>query len=160
MKVDKNTGLVEMIMDKLEEKDEGTYTFQLQDGKATNQSSLVLIGDGRLICIMQWAGFSHFSTPTDLPGFLCHNLPASCRTGHVCELKFFKWWEKQELSQKCKILQHVVVCFPVGEMKSPFSWKQVAAPVRAQAAADSAASHLPSYEELHDWGLHIIRQAT
>ncbi|NXN08362.1 MYOM1 protein, partial [Indicator maculatus] len=46
MKVDQKTGLVEMIMDKLEEKDEGTYTFQLQDGKATNQSSLVLIGDG------------------------------------------------------------------------------------------------------------------
>uniref|UniRef100_A0A674GBL9 Myomesin-1 n=1 Tax=Taeniopygia guttata TaxID=59729 RepID=A0A674GBL9_TAEGU len=45
MKVDHNTGLVEMIMDKLEEKDEGTYTFQLQDGKATSQSSLVLIGD-------------------------------------------------------------------------------------------------------------------
>uniref|UniRef100_A0A8D2NHN1 Myomesin-1 n=1 Tax=Zonotrichia albicollis TaxID=44394 RepID=A0A8D2NHN1_ZONAL len=59
MKVDKNTGLVEMIMDKLEEKDEGTYTFQLQDGKATNQSSLVLIGDGRLICIMQGVG-PHF----------------------------------------------------------------------------------------------------
>ncbi|XP_074800649.1 myomesin-1 isoform X2 [Natator depressus] len=45
MKVDHNTGLVEMIMDKLEDSDEGTYTFQLQDGKATNQSSLVLIGD-------------------------------------------------------------------------------------------------------------------
>ncbi|NXI48364.1 MYOM1 protein, partial [Galbula dea] len=45
MKVEQNTGLVEMIMDKLEDKDEGTYTFQLQDGKATNQSSLVLIGD-------------------------------------------------------------------------------------------------------------------
>ncbi|NXJ16233.1 MYOM1 protein, partial [Odontophorus gujanensis] len=45
MKVDQHTGLVEMIMDKLEDKDEGTYTFQLQDGKATNQSSLVLIGD-------------------------------------------------------------------------------------------------------------------
>ncbi|NXN96316.1 MYOM1 protein, partial [Rhinopomastus cyanomelas] len=45
MKVDQKTGLVEMIMDKFEEKDEGTYTFQLQDGKATNQSSLVLIGD-------------------------------------------------------------------------------------------------------------------
>ncbi|KAG6923358.1 myomesin 1 [Chelydra serpentina] len=45
MKVDHNTGLVEMIMDKLEANDEGTYTFQLQDGKATNQSSLVLIGD-------------------------------------------------------------------------------------------------------------------
>ncbi|XP_071593355.1 myomesin-1 isoform X5 [Heliangelus exortis] len=45
MKVDQKTGLVEMIMDTLEDKDEGTYTFQLQDGKATNQSSLVLIGD-------------------------------------------------------------------------------------------------------------------
>ncbi|XP_034618596.1 myomesin-1 isoform X5 [Trachemys scripta elegans] len=45
MKVDHNTGLIEMIMDKIEDNDEGTYTFQLQDGKATNQSSLVLIGD-------------------------------------------------------------------------------------------------------------------
>uniref|UniRef100_A0A8D0GZ81 Myomesin 1 n=1 Tax=Sphenodon punctatus TaxID=8508 RepID=A0A8D0GZ81_SPHPU len=45
MKIDRNTGLVEMIMDRLEDEDEGTYTFQLQDGKATNQSSLVLIGD-------------------------------------------------------------------------------------------------------------------
>lgn len=69
MKVDHNTGLVEMIMDKLEEKDEGTYTFQLQDGKATNQSSLVLIGDGRLISFMQWAGFSLFSTAIDIPIF-------------------------------------------------------------------------------------------
>uniref|UniRef100_A0A669P1Q1 Myomesin 1 n=1 Tax=Phasianus colchicus TaxID=9054 RepID=A0A669P1Q1_PHACC len=47
------TGLVEMIMDKLEDKDEGTYTFQLQDGKATNQSSLVLIGDG-IIVFLGW----------------------------------------------------------------------------------------------------------
>uniref|UniRef100_A0A8B9DDY7 Myomesin-1 n=1 Tax=Anser cygnoides TaxID=8845 RepID=A0A8B9DDY7_ANSCY len=55
MKVDQKTGLVEMIMDKLEDKDEGTYTFQLQDGKATNQSSLVLIGDGKLIYTVQKA---------------------------------------------------------------------------------------------------------
>ncbi|XP_048363866.1 myomesin-1 isoform X2 [Sphaerodactylus townsendi] len=45
MKIDRNTGLIEMLMDRLEDEDEGTYTFQLQDGKATNQSSLVLIGD-------------------------------------------------------------------------------------------------------------------
>lgn len=44
--------------------------------------------------------------------------------------------------------------------KKPFIWEQVAAPVRAQAAADSAASHLPSSQELYDWGLHIIRQDT
>ncbi|CAN9506382.1 unnamed protein product [Ophioblennius macclurei] len=45
MNFDKNTGVIEMIMDSLTPADEGTYSFQLQDGKATNQSSLVLIGD-------------------------------------------------------------------------------------------------------------------
>lgn len=47
MNFDKNTGVIEMIMESLSPADEGTFTFQLQDGKATNQSSLVLIGDGR-----------------------------------------------------------------------------------------------------------------
>lgn len=46
MNFDKNTGVIEMIMESLTPADEGTFTFQLQDGKATNQSSLVLIGDG------------------------------------------------------------------------------------------------------------------
>ncbi|KAM4705415.1 myomesin-1 isoform 2-T2 [Rhinophrynus dorsalis] len=45
MSVDRNTGIVQMVMEKLEDDDEGTFTFQLQDGKANNQSSLVLIGD-------------------------------------------------------------------------------------------------------------------
>ncbi|XP_037135430.1 myomesin-1 isoform X1 [Syngnathus acus] len=45
MNFDKNTGVVELIMESLMPEDEGTFTFQMQDGKATNQSSLVLIGD-------------------------------------------------------------------------------------------------------------------
>ncbi|XP_040209960.1 myomesin-1 isoform X2 [Rana temporaria] len=45
MNLDSKTGIVEMIMDILEDEDEGTFTFQLQDGRATNQSSLVLIGE-------------------------------------------------------------------------------------------------------------------
>ncbi|XDV17709.1 hypothetical protein PO909_023531 [Leuciscus waleckii] len=45
MNFDKNTGIIEMFMESLGNADEGTFTFQLQDGKATNQSSLVLIGD-------------------------------------------------------------------------------------------------------------------
>ncbi|KAF4089395.1 hypothetical protein AMELA_G00066070 [Ameiurus melas] len=45
MNFDKNTGIIEMFMESLGKEDEGTYTFQLQDGKATNQSSLVLIGE-------------------------------------------------------------------------------------------------------------------
>lgn len=34
-------------MDKFTIDNEGTYTVQIQDGKAKNQSSLVLIGDGK-----------------------------------------------------------------------------------------------------------------
>ncbi|XP_056679726.1 myomesin-1 isoform X2 [Monodelphis domestica] len=45
MRMDRNTGIIEMIMEKLQDEDEGTYTFQIQDGKATNKSTLVLIGD-------------------------------------------------------------------------------------------------------------------
>lgn len=47
MHVDRNTGVIEMFMEKLQDEDEGTYTFQIQDGKATGHSTLVLIGDGR-----------------------------------------------------------------------------------------------------------------
>uniref|UniRef100_A0A8D2J898 Myomesin 2 n=1 Tax=Varanus komodoensis TaxID=61221 RepID=A0A8D2J898_VARKO len=42
---DHSTGIVEMVMDRFTIENEGTYTVQLQDGKAKNQSSLVLIGD-------------------------------------------------------------------------------------------------------------------
>ncbi|XP_069368826.1 myomesin-1 isoform X4 [Paralichthys olivaceus] len=45
MNFDKSTGVIEMIMESLTPADEGTFTFQLKDGKATNQSSLVLIGN-------------------------------------------------------------------------------------------------------------------
>ncbi|XP_066552890.1 M-protein, striated muscle isoform X2 [Amia ocellicauda] len=42
---DTSTGIIEMMMDKFTSQSEGTYTVQMQDGKAKNQSSLVLIGD-------------------------------------------------------------------------------------------------------------------
>uniref|UniRef100_H2QE77 Myomesin 1 n=1 Tax=Pan troglodytes TaxID=9598 RepID=H2QE77_PANTR len=45
MHIDRNTGIIEMFMEKLQDEDEGTYTFQLQDGKATNHSTVVLVGD-------------------------------------------------------------------------------------------------------------------
>ncbi|KAJ8378855.1 hypothetical protein AAFF_G00233570 [Aldrovandia affinis] len=45
MNFDKSTGIIEMYMDSLEVQDEGTFTFQLVDGKATGRSSLVLIGE-------------------------------------------------------------------------------------------------------------------
>nr|XP_004662705.2 myomesin-1 isoform X1 [Jaculus jaculus] len=45
MHLDRNTGIIEMFMEKLQDEDEGTYTFQIQDGKANGHSTLVLIGD-------------------------------------------------------------------------------------------------------------------
>ncbi|KAM4557209.1 myomesin 1a (skelemin) isoform 1-T1 [Fundulus diaphanus] len=45
MTFDKTTGLVELFMDSLEVTDEGTFTFNLVDGKAKGTTSLVLIGD-------------------------------------------------------------------------------------------------------------------
>uniref|UniRef100_A0A8C6RBF2 Myomesin 2 n=1 Tax=Nannospalax galili TaxID=1026970 RepID=A0A8C6RBF2_NANGA len=45
IKCDRSTGMIEMVMDRFTIDNEGTYTVQIQDGKAKNQSSLVLIGD-------------------------------------------------------------------------------------------------------------------
>lgn len=45
MNFDKSSGIIEMYMDSLEVTDEGTYTFNLVDGKAKGTTSLVLIGD-------------------------------------------------------------------------------------------------------------------
>lgn len=48
MNFDRSTGIIEMFMDSLEITDEGTFTFNLVDGKATGTTSLVLIGDGKI----------------------------------------------------------------------------------------------------------------
>jgi len=42
---DRTTGIIEMFMDELQVTDEGTFTFNLVDGKVKGQTSLVLIGD-------------------------------------------------------------------------------------------------------------------
>uniref|UniRef100_UPI003AADEF31 M-protein, striated muscle n=1 Tax=Centroberyx gerrardi TaxID=166262 RepID=UPI003AADEF31 len=39
------TGIIQMTLDHFTRADEGTYTVQIHDGKAKNQSSLVLVGD-------------------------------------------------------------------------------------------------------------------
>uniref|UniRef100_UPI00358F10D3 myomesin-1-like n=1 Tax=Myxine glutinosa TaxID=7769 RepID=UPI00358F10D3 len=42
---DPKTGIVEMIVTELKPEDEGTYTVQIQDGRAKNEATLVLIED-------------------------------------------------------------------------------------------------------------------
>lgn len=47
MNFNQSTGIIEMFMDSLEVTDEGTFTFNLVDGKAKGTTSRVLIGDGK-----------------------------------------------------------------------------------------------------------------
>lgn len=44
---DREKGLVEVIIQQLSEEDKGSYTAQLQDGKAKNQITLALVDDGQ-----------------------------------------------------------------------------------------------------------------
>lgn len=44
---DVSTGIIEFIMDRFTEENEGTYSCQITDGGGKAQSSLVLIGDGK-----------------------------------------------------------------------------------------------------------------
>lgn len=44
---DREKGLVEVIIQNLSEDDKGSYTAQLQDGKAKNQITLALVDDGQ-----------------------------------------------------------------------------------------------------------------
>jgi len=40
------SGVIQMTVDHFTRASEGTYTVQINDGKAKTQSSLVLVGDG------------------------------------------------------------------------------------------------------------------
>lgn len=44
---EREKGLVEVIIEPLAEEDKGSYTAQLQDGKAKNQITLALVDDGQ-----------------------------------------------------------------------------------------------------------------
>lgn len=43
---DVGTGIIQMTVEQFTRANEGTYTVQINDGKAKTQSSLVLVGDG------------------------------------------------------------------------------------------------------------------
>lgn len=46
---DKANGLVEILFDQLSREDEGSYTAQLQDGRAKNQFTLVFVDDSKFL---------------------------------------------------------------------------------------------------------------
>lgn len=49
----KAEGLVEILFDQLSPEDEGSYTAQLQDGRAKNQFTLVFVDDSESLCTFE-----------------------------------------------------------------------------------------------------------
>uniref|UniRef100_A0A8C4SND6 Myomesin 2a n=1 Tax=Erpetoichthys calabaricus TaxID=27687 RepID=A0A8C4SND6_ERPCA len=92
IKCDRSTGIIEMVMDKFTAHSEGTYTVQIQDGKAKNQSSLVLIGDGKTAGL--WFFFYSLLGPHFLEYIFWH-VEEDCTVMLVCKVqKKIKEWRK------------------------------------------------------------------
>ncbi|XP_054422183.1 myomesin-2 [Pteronotus mesoamericanus] len=106
MKCDKATGIIEMVMQQFTVNDEGTYTVQIQDGKAKSQSSLVLIGDA-FKAVLEEAEFQrkeflrkqgpHFAE------YLHWDVTEECEVRLVCKVAntkretVFKWFKDDAL---------------------------------------------------------------
>uniref|UniRef100_A0A8C8AYK6 Myomesin 2 n=1 Tax=Otus sunia TaxID=257818 RepID=A0A8C8AYK6_9STRI len=82
---DRSNGIIEMVMDRFTIDNEGTYTVQIQDGKAKNQSSLVLIGDVLAESELQRKEFLRKQGP------------------HFSEFLYWKVTEECEVLLNCKV---------------------------------------------------------
>ncbi|XP_061478883.1 myomesin-2 [Rhineura floridana] len=102
IKCDYSTGIIEMTMDRFTIENEGTYTVQLQDGKAKSQSSLVLIGDAFKNVLaeaeVQRKDFLRKQGPHFLE-YLHWNVTENCEVQLLCKVAntkketFFKWYK-------------------------------------------------------------------
>uniref|UniRef100_A0A3Q1B6R4 Myomesin 1a (skelemin) n=1 Tax=Amphiprion ocellaris TaxID=80972 RepID=A0A3Q1B6R4_AMPOC len=86
MNFDKSTGIIEMFMDSLEVTDEGTFTFNLVDGKAKGTTSLVLIGDDKCVSETVFCCLSagpHFVEYLDFTVTPACDVLLKCKIGNV-----------------------------------------------------------------------------
>uniref|UniRef100_A0A4W4F3I2 Myomesin 2a n=1 Tax=Electrophorus electricus TaxID=8005 RepID=A0A4W4F3I2_ELEEL len=84
MRHDVATGIIELVLDHFTEDNEGTFSVQIQDGRAKAQSSLVLIGNGEPPCILCW-GSSHPRLRYDV------SLP--CSVANLKKESAFHWFK-------------------------------------------------------------------
>uniref|UniRef100_A0A8I4A0L9 Myomesin 2 n=1 Tax=Callithrix jacchus TaxID=9483 RepID=A0A8I4A0L9_CALJA len=92
IKCDKATGIIEMVMDRFTIENEGTYTVQIHDGKAKNQSSLVLIGDGP-----HFAEYLHWDVTEECEVRLV------CKVANTKKETVFKWLKDDVLYETEKM---------------------------------------------------------
>uniref|UniRef100_A0AAR2L4X0 Myomesin 2a n=1 Tax=Pygocentrus nattereri TaxID=42514 RepID=A0AAR2L4X0_PYGNA len=105
-----STGLIQMTIEHFTRANEGTYTLQIHDGKAKNQSSLVLVGDGEslLFCFHHveiafiFIYFYLFCLGPHFSEYLTFHVNDDCTVMLVCKLAnvkketTFMWFKDDE----------------------------------------------------------------
>uniref|UniRef100_A0A4W5PMB8 Myomesin 2a n=1 Tax=Hucho hucho TaxID=62062 RepID=A0A4W5PMB8_9TELE len=82
---DVNTGVIQMTVDHFSKASEATYTVQIHDGRAKNQSSLVLVGDGP-----HFAEYLSYHVDEDCTVLLV------CKVANVKKETVFHWFKDEE----------------------------------------------------------------
>uniref|UniRef100_A0AAY4AEX1 Myomesin 1 n=1 Tax=Denticeps clupeoides TaxID=299321 RepID=A0AAY4AEX1_9TELE len=132
MHFDKSTGIIEMFMDLLEVTDEGTFTFNLVDGKATGRTSLVLIGE-EFAALQKKSEFEraewvrrqgpHFVEYLGFEVTAECNVHLKCKIGNIkpeTEITWFK--DAIEIEEEDEAAKHItavngVLTFDIGKTK-------------------------------------------
>uniref|UniRef100_A0AAY4ACI2 Myomesin 1a (skelemin) n=1 Tax=Denticeps clupeoides TaxID=299321 RepID=A0AAY4ACI2_9TELE len=132
MHFDKSTGIIEMFMDLLEVTDEGTFTFNLVDGKATGRTSLVLIGE-EFAALQKKSEFEraewvrrqgpHFVEYLGFEVTAECNVHLKCKIGNIkpeTEITWFK--DAIEIEEEDEAAKHItavngVLTFDIGKVK-------------------------------------------
>uniref|UniRef100_A0A8C7DXH8 Myomesin 2a n=1 Tax=Oncorhynchus kisutch TaxID=8019 RepID=A0A8C7DXH8_ONCKI len=86
---DVNTGVIQMTVDHFSKASEATYTVQIHDGRAKNQSSLVLVGDGERGC-PHFAEYLSYHVDDDCTVLLV------CKVANVKKETVFHWFKDEE----------------------------------------------------------------
>nr|XP_034965839.1 myomesin-2 isoform X1 [Zootoca vivipara] len=127
IKCDHSTGIIEMVMDRFTIENEGTYTVQIHDGNAKNQSSLVLIGDAFKAVLaeaeFQRKEFLRKQGPHFLE-FLYWEISEECEVLLLCKVAntkketFFKWYKDGAGFDVEEVpdLQKEVVCLTIPKL--------------------------------------------
>ncbi|MCJ8737942.1 hypothetical protein PDJAM_G00029800 [Pangasius djambal] len=100
-----STGVIQMVIEHFTRANEGTYTLQISDGKAKNQSSLVLVGDAFKAALKE-AEFQrkehHRKQGPHFSEYLSFHVDDDCTVKLVCKLAnvrkdtTFTWFKEDE----------------------------------------------------------------
>uniref|UniRef100_A0AAR2LFY6 Myomesin 2a n=1 Tax=Pygocentrus nattereri TaxID=42514 RepID=A0AAR2LFY6_PYGNA len=158
-----STGLIQMTIEHFTRANEGTYTLQIHDGKAKNQSSLVLVGDGESLYTGELSLASEYCVL--VAGSSASELMLQCTPEGIrlqCYMKYYteemktSWFHKESKiasSEKMRIggtseMAWMQICEPTDKEKGHYSIE----------IHDGKSSHTRSFDlsgQVHGTGMCI-----